>query len=171
MSMDVINKELYERKDIAAIYAYNNKRGLQPPEEAIFHKYRENICGKRVLDIGCGTGRTTPYLVNLATKYTGVDYSCEMIEFCKNTFKDIEDISFILCDVRNMSIFEDNEFDFVLFSYNGLDCICHEDRLKALSEIHRVLREKGLFVFSSHNINYRNIHSHPKLKFAVKPRE
>jgi ubiquinone/menaquinone biosynthesis C-methylase UbiE len=169
--MDAINKELYERKDIAAIYAYNNKSGLQPPEEMIFQKYSGNIYNKRILDIGCGTGRTTFILKDLSKEYTGIDYSAEMIAYCENIFKCGENVRFIPCDVRNMRIFGDGQFDFVLVSYNGLDYIDHEGRRIALSEIHRVLREDGMFVFSSHNLNYVNLYTYPKMKFTLKRRE
>jgi SAM-dependent methyltransferase len=55
------------------------------------------------------------------------------------------------CDVRDMSRFADDSFDFILFSFNGLDYIPHEGRLKALAEIKRILSLQGIFVFSSHN--------------------
>ncbi len=55
------------------------------------------------------------------------------------------------CDVRDMSRFPDQSFDFILFSFNGLDCIAHQGRLRALAEIRRVLKHAGIFVFSSHN--------------------
>jgi len=56
-----------------------------------------------------------------------------------------------------------------LFAYNGLDSVCHEDRLRGLREIHRVLRQDGLFVFSAHNKNHRNAISSPKMAFTLAP--
>jgi SAM-dependent methyltransferase len=43
-------------------------------------------------------------------------------------------------------------FDIVVFSYNGIDYVPHDDRLRVLSEIRRVLRHGGTFAFSTHNI-------------------
>lgn len=53
-----------------------------------------------------------------------------------------------------MQDFEKNYFDFILFSFNGIDYISHEDRLHALEEIKRVGKKGGLFVFSTHNLQY-----------------
>src|SRR3989442_13478768 len=53
-----------------------------------------------------------------------------------------------------MSIFEDGYFDFILFSFNGLDYLSHEDRLQALREIRRVGRKSEYFFFSAHNLNH-----------------
>jgi SAM-dependent methyltransferase len=57
-------------------------------------------------------------------------------------------------DARNMTFFPDGYFDFILFSYCGIDYVAHEDRLKILSEIRRLLRKDGFFSFSTHNLNY-----------------
>ena len=55
---------------------------------------------------------------------------------------------------KKHGLFKDEEFDFVLFSFNGIDLVNHEDRLKALNEIHRILKTSGYFCFSSHNLNW-----------------
>uniref|UniRef100_UPI00146F81A2 class I SAM-dependent methyltransferase n=1 Tax=Kuenenia stuttgartiensis TaxID=174633 RepID=UPI00146F81A2 len=77
--------------------------------------------------------------------------------------------TFLHHDVRNMKIFEDDTFDFVLFSYNGLDSMGNNNRLKTLKEIHRILKKDGVFVFSSHNRNYRLENSFPRMSFAPCP--
>jgi ubiquinone/menaquinone biosynthesis C-methylase UbiE len=159
----IMNKIQYEKKHVVSSYAHAK---LQSPEVMIFAKYRENILDKHVLDIGCGAGRTTVQLINMCKNYIGLDYSFDMIEACKKRF---EAVHFIHGDVRDMSMLEDGMFDFVLFSYNGLDSVCHEDRLRGLREIHRVLRQDGLFVFSSHNKNHRNAICSPRMAFAVVP--
>ena len=51
----------------------------------------------------------------------------------------------------------DASFDFVLFSYNGIDTMPHTQRLQVLAEVRRVLRDDGWFAFSSHSIEFRNI--------------
>ncbi len=158
-----MNKKKYESKGVVSSYV--NMR-LQNPEVMIIVKYRELISGKHVLDIGCGSGRTTAILKNLSSGYVGLDYSLEMVESCRKRF---ECVDFLHGDVRNMSEFKDREFDCVMFSFNGLDSINHDDRLKGLREIHRVLKKDGLFVFSSHNRNHRYAISHPKMEFSMAP--
>ncbi len=159
----VMNKRHYEKKHVISNYTHT---ALQNSEVMIFVKYKEYIWDKQILDIGCGAGRTTAYLKNLSRNYTGLDYSLDMIESCKKRFKNVH---LIHGDVRNMDLFEDKMFDFVLFSFNGLDSICHEDRLRGLQEIHRVLKQNGIFTFSSHNRNYRNANSPPRMAFTSAP--
>ncbi len=156
-----MNKKKYESKSVVS--SYINMR-LQNPEVMIFVKFREFIEGKHVLDIGCGSGRTTAILKNLSSGYVGLDYSLEMVESCRRRF---EGVSFLHGDVRDMSGFNDEEFDCVMFSFNGLDSISHNDRLKGLREIRRVLKQDGLFIFSSHNRNHRYAISRPKFKLSA----
>ncbi len=51
-----------------------------------------------------------------------------------------------------MAAFGTASFDFVFFSYNGIDYVNHEDRQKVLAEMARVLRPGGTLAFSSHNL-------------------
>jgi SAM-dependent methyltransferase len=44
----------------------------------------------------------------------------------------------------------------VLFAFNGIDYVVHEDRLKALHEIRRVLKPGSTFMFSTHNRDYKH---------------
>jgi ubiquinone/menaquinone biosynthesis C-methylase UbiE len=57
-----------------------------------------------------------------------------------------------LSDARSMIQFADNSFDFILFSFNGIDCVPHSDRLQILQEICRVGKPGCHFFFSSHNL-------------------
>jgi SAM-dependent methyltransferase len=144
------NRRYYERRSIGAHYA--KKSRLQTAEAAILALYQSEIAGGRILDIGVGGGRTTPFLLELSPNYVGVDYSAEMIERCRRRYPTV---NFQPADARDLSIFPDSSFDFALFSNNGIDAVGHEDRLKILREVHRKLKERGLFVFSSHNRNSR----------------
>ena len=144
------NRRHYETGVVAARYA--TRSGLQPAEAAILERHHHDIAGQRILDLGVGGGRTTPFLLELSTNYIGVDYSREMIERCRRRFPDV---SFDVADARDLSRYPDSSFDFALFSHSGIDAIEHDGRLEVLSEVRRVLSDGGLFVFSSHNRNYR----------------
>lgn len=142
----------YERDDIARIYG--QYEDLLPTEKVLLESHRERIVGRRVLDLGCGGGRTSPWLHALAAEYVGVDYSARMIEICRARYPDL---AFAQGDATNLAAFGDASFDFVLFSYNGIDTMSHAPRLKVMAEVRRVLRDDGWFAFSSHSIDYRNI--------------
>lgn len=59
--------------------------------------------------------------------------------------------TFVICEGRDLSQFRTASFDLILFSFNGIDYLSHAGRLKALTEIRRVLAIGGVFVFSSDN--------------------
>ncbi|VAW89732.1 hypothetical protein MNBD_GAMMA17-2076 [hydrothermal vent metagenome] len=163
MALESVNKELYSSSD--GVNSYVNTT-LQPPEVSILVKYKDAYYNKKILDIGCGAGRTSHYFRNFTDQYTGVDYSAAMIDYCVRQYVGL---TFKHCDVRDLSCFDDGEFDFIMFSYNGIDYIDHNDRIKALAEINRVLKPGGLFVFSAHNRKYKNINTKPSLAVALNP--
>ena len=112
----------------------------------------EELKRMRMLDLGIGGGRTTKHFVGRVREYVGVDYAPEMINVCRDRFPEWARAgAFKVCDARAMPILGDY-FDFVLFSFNGIDYVPHEDRLQILREVIRVIRRGGLFVFSTHNL-------------------
>lgn len=118
-------------------------------EKAALERVADSIAGRRVLDIGVGAGRTTPYLLNLRPEqYVGVDYAENMVLQCRERFPHTD---FRVADARSMPEFGTGSFDFVLFSWSGIDCVDHEGRLRVLAEVHRLLAPGGVFVFSSAN--------------------
>ncbi|KAA3658007.1 MAG: class I SAM-dependent methyltransferase [Calditrichaeota bacterium] len=163
------NKATYNSTNI--VQHYSRKTYLQPPEKTILNLLKPHLPEMKMLDAGVGGGRTTPFFASEVKEYIGFDYAKEMIMECKKRFSNSPDnVKFEVCDVRDMSIFEDNTFDFILFSFNGLDVISHEDRLKAFQEIKRVGKKGGYFCFSTHNLN--NIHRLFEFKhqFALHPK-
>ncbi len=145
-AMDQINRAMYTKDSVATVFAW--ARILQESERVILTMIEPEIRGKSILDIGIGGGRTTRFLSGLTTRYVGIDYSPAMVEAARRSFAMF---SIYCCDARDMRRFPDDAFDFILFSFNGLDYMPHADRLTALREIYRVLAPAGLFMFSSHN--------------------
>jgi len=128
---------------------------LRAPEVTVLNELREKLLDMKMLDIGVGAGRTTGHFACLAKEYVGIDYSPSMIAATQKRFQNYPiKISLLTMDARNMTFFPDGYFDFVLFSWCGIDYVSHEDRLKILSEIRRLLRKGGFFFFSTHNLNY-----------------
>lgn len=144
-NQDSINKVVYHRKGVERSYT---NRALNVAESMALLKYRDHFANHAVLDIGVGTGRTTLYLHPLASKYVAIDYSPVMIDYMHAT---MPQVPAFLCDARDLSQFSDGEFDFILASNNVIDALAHEDRLRCLQEISRVLKPGGMFMFSSHN--------------------
>ena len=155
-AIDRLNAKAYSSNTARKFY---DRRGqLYPPERLIFDRLRPLLTGKRLLDIGVGGGRTTPFLLEISRDYSAIDYSPPLVDAVKRKYG-IR--SAYVCDVRNMTVLTDAAFDFVLFSFSGLDCVDHAGRMKALREIHRVLKPGGLFLFSSHNRNSPDVGKRP----------
>ncbi len=145
------HQNTYKSKGVVEYYA--KKSDLQPPEQTILNLLRDELSDMTMLDIGVGGGRTTLHFAKLVKRYIGVDYSEEMVAVCRKRFSEYPGhVSFEVSDVRSMKSFNDNTFDFIMFSFNGLDHISHEDRLTALSEIQRVGKRGAYFCFSTHNL-------------------
>ncbi len=146
------NEKLSGRADVAEGYAQQS--GLQPPEETILRQMLPLLLTSRMLDIGVGGGRTTIHFAKRVREYVGTDYSESMIAACEQRFSEHPDtVSFKVCDARSMEMFETDSFDFVLFSFNGIDYVLHEDRRKVLEEMRRVGKPGGYVAFSAHNLN------------------
>jgi SAM-dependent methyltransferase len=72
-----------------------------------------------------------------------------MIEKCRKKFPNVE---FELADASDLSGFPDASFDAIVIAFNGIDYLVPEDRrLRCLRECSRIVRSRGVLVFSSHN--------------------
>ena len=146
----------YYRTD-RAVQEYTGYDHLMESEGAVLELLRaEGLGGQRMLDLGVGGGRTTVHFAPEAGEYHGVDYSEPLVEACRARFagEDWPHVTWAVGDARALP-FEDDFFDFVLFSWNGLDAVGgEEDRMRALREIRRVLRPGKRFCFSAHNLEY-----------------
>lgn len=126
------------------------------PEKAILEELRPALADARMLDVGVGAGRTTLHFSPLVREYVGIDFSPSMIEACRKRFAGTSwNVAFEVADVRDLTGFDSASFDFVLFSFNGIDTVGGaEDRSSTLAEIHRVCRPGGTFCFSSSNLRF-----------------
>jgi SAM-dependent methyltransferase len=138
------NNAVWERGSFVASYAH---RTLNPVEVLMLVRHREEF-SKRVLELGCGAGRITGYLVDIAEHATGLDLSERMVQECRRRYPRG---TFVPGDMRDLSAFADGSLDAVLAGNNVIDVFSDAERRATLREIRRVLRPGGLFVMSSHN--------------------
>ena len=144
------NQTTYAAASIVQYYAQLNE--LQPAEQMILDRLSSQLPQFKMLDIGIGAGRTTKHFHTRTAHYSGIDSSAEMIDACRKRFPHVAETIFDVCDARDMSCFDRDTFDFILFSFNGIDYVSKDDRLRILKEIFRVGKPGAIFCFSSHNL-------------------
>jgi ubiquinone/menaquinone biosynthesis C-methylase UbiE len=142
------NKSVFERER-----EHYLERALFPAEFELLRLYRDRWRETDLLDLGVGAGRTALTFSILARRYVGIDYAPGMVELCKQRIPESDSVRFVVADATDLSLFYDAPFDVVLFSFNGLDCVSHEQRLQVLGEVHKVLEPDGHFFFSSHSLH------------------
>jgi len=149
-------KWVYDRF-ISKLYDIGLKIGLTPPgerilRETVFYAISPFIVhGDRILDLCCGTGTLTILLSKVLYKdceIHGVDLSDGQINQAKKKFN-APNLKFEAMNA-NFLKFEKDHFDKVIISA-ALHEMEKEERLKVLSEIHRILRKGGIFLILDHH--------------------
>ncbi len=148
MKKDTAKKLLQLSKEEYDAYAseFSHTRKFFWRELEFLKKYIKN--GDKILDVGCGNGRLFDMFEDTNIKYTGIDFSKELIEIAKKERGDRA--TFMHADALSLP-FKDNSFDTV-FSIAVLHHIpSKENRMKFISEIYRVLKPGGVCVLTSWN--------------------
>ncbi len=145
--MDQINREAWRARD--SIKWYSRLEGWTDPGERVAtQRLAAEAKDQPILDLGVGAGRTVPLLREISQDYTAIDYTPELVAACLEKYPDARVFE---GDARDLSRFADASFALVVFSFNGIDAVNPQGRMKVLLEAHRVLRPGGVFLFSAHN--------------------
>jgi SAM-dependent methyltransferase len=134
---------------MAADYAADNA-------ESAYNAYYERpatisllgeVSGRRVLEVGCGPGFLTTWLVDHGALVTAFDVSAEMVSLARSSVGDRATV--IVADLdRPLSFAPCRSFDIIVASL-----VLHyvEDWEPVFQEFHRVLKPGGTVVFSTHH--------------------
>ena len=144
-------KEAKKKYEFLAEY-YHNLRTKENPQGWFYNEMLEmpatlellgNVKGKKILDYGCGTGIYARLLTKKGAKVKGFDISSEMLKIAKHENPKLD---FKLGSGYKIPFKE--KFDIVLASL-----VVHylEDWEKMFKEVSRVLKEGGIFIFSTGN--------------------
>jgi len=150
-------KTVYDSDEGYNLYAGNYDEKLEylnSFEKRKLDDFLKDINGKKILDIGCGTGRIIQDLLDKGADITGVDVSTEMLKIAEKKFPNS---NFVEADIRELP-FKDNTFDIVICTF----VIVHLKQVElegAFDEVYRILKPGGSFILT--NINQKKA---PKLK-------
>jgi ubiquinone/menaquinone biosynthesis C-methylase UbiE len=151
---DVSNEEVIDSWDrVAEEFASCFADG-----EEFYHKHiigptmidlLDEIAGKTILDLACGEGHFARRLAELAkgnVKITGVDASKNMIRIAREKSEQYSDcMSFRIVDASRMPELQPGSFDIAVCNMALMDI---KDYAAAIREVARVLKPKGVFIFS-----------------------
>ncbi|MFC1612788.1 class I SAM-dependent methyltransferase [Patescibacteria group bacterium] len=128
--------------------AYNWKEII-----VLSEKYVKN--GDKLLDVGCGNGRTLQLLKNKDVEYIGIDNSDKLIDQAQATnssaLTENNNFKFITGDILNLP-FKDSQFDVLLCVAVLHHIPSRQLRYKAITEMRRVLKTNGILIMSNWNL-------------------
>jgi ubiquinone/menaquinone biosynthesis C-methylase UbiE len=122
---------------------------LHKHHASLYHHLFKGINTKnlKVLDIGCGRGGgVNQYHMYEFSEIHACDIVPANIQFCQNKYKNI---NFKISDAMNLD-YEDNYFDIVT---NVESSHCYEDKTKFLTEVRRVLKPNGFFLYCDTDVS------------------
>jgi SAM-dependent methyltransferase len=144
MSIAEINNGVWGRGRFVGQYS---SRALRPVEVTLLVRYRDDLHG-RMLEIGCGAGRVTSYLADLADDLHALDISPRMVETARRR---VPSATCHVADMTDLSRFEAEPFDAVLALYCVLDVLEDDERRAQLDRMYEIISPGGTLVISTHN--------------------
>ena len=150
----------YSRPWVVSKYS---KVGLWPSEQHLCERFFSG--GSRVLDLGCGAGRTTVPLRQAGYEMVGVDLAYPMVAQARRVSNLLQqDCTFITADATALP-FPNASYDCILFSYNGIELIPKlTGKRRTLSECFRILRQGGHLIFTTHAAEAANRYAPARLQ-------
>lgn len=150
-ALQAVSSHFADSTVVSQYAAAVSRVGLWRSEALLFQKYFAPI--DHLLDLGCGAGRIALGLYAKGySNVQGCDLSTPMVSESQSIAAALEaPVDFRVEDACALS-FKDGSFAGVIFGFNGLMQIpAHAKRKQALSEIRRVLRPSGIFIFTTHD--------------------
>lgn len=108
---------------------------------------QDNVKGTEVLDVGCGSGRSTKFLKALGYNVIGIDNSSKMISKAKE--EDTTGDYRLVTDEAAEWPVDGKKFDLIMFSFVLLECSTKEKIIELLKKAKNHLTESGVIVISS----------------------
>jgi MPBQ/MSBQ methyltransferase len=119
------------------------------------HDLPELPLGSRVLELGCGNGKTISTLIQRGWDVTAIDFSPRAVSLSRERCKGISSCESIVADVRQAP-FKNNSFNAV-FAIHIFGHLLSNDRKLIPSELAHTLKPGGILFFSDFSTDdFRN---------------
>ncbi len=99
----------------------------------------------KVLDVGCGNGKSLKDILDITQNLTGIDHEKRAVDNARRNFSKNKNVKIVLADARILP-FHEKSFDFVICIGTFANFVGYEN--KALSEMRRVLKKNGSIIIS-----------------------
>lgn len=125
-------------------------------DESEFKKMFLKLDLENLIELACGRGRHVPQYINSAKQITLVDILSKNIEFCKERFKEQDNITYYQNNGYNLEELKSNTYT-ALFSYDAMVHFEMMDIYEYLVDIYRVLVSGGKVMIhhSNNDENYK----------------
>lgn len=100
--------------------------------------------GKRVLELGCGTGRLTGKLAKHCKTLVSIDHNEDSVEYCQEKFKNLKNVAFVHTSVKELKNIPHKEYDIILAGWTGLHY--SKELPKVVGKLHKLLAKKGTLI-------------------------
>ena len=108
---------------------------------------------RKILDVGCGSGRNTIALAKLGFEAYGIDFVAPAInELNRRAHREGVKVRSIVHDLTEPWPFDNDCFDAAIINV-VLDSISRKDRFFVAKELHRVIRNRGLVFIYEPSVN------------------
>lgn len=132
------------------------KSANQTYDQVSIHKHLVKLAdvgpSSRVLDVGCGPGRTLLQVAQVAEQAVGIDREEEFLEQARCSLSavvDDESLALLKVDLNQNALpFDDACFDSVICQ-NVLECI--RDKARLITDCYRVLKPGGILLLAHHD--------------------
>jgi 2-polyprenyl-3-methyl-5-hydroxy-6-metoxy-1,4-benzoquinol methylase len=111
------------------------------------------ICldNKAILDIGCGTGKTTEYLAQKGLLVDGIDIRPDMIQFAEQKYGSKPNLTFQVSNIEEFTSQKSYDIAVALFCIHWV-----KDKEKSMRAIHEALNPDGILLATVKNPSYND---------------